>query len=238
VDESTGVASVLTSAAPPLGFTMAFYNGVLYAGAQGTNTGPMPIYTVDTSTGVFTTFATIPVGTGDWFPGLWFDPSGNLYFNVETDTTVYKVTPAGVVSAFITADGHLTSSDNNAQGTCDGSGNHYIADRGGFEILHYSSTGTYLATLTTSCLPLGIAVASDGNLLYTCYDANVYKLDLGTLANSTFATLSGAALAYLSVDPTGNVYAAQWPANTAWKLSPTGATLWSVTLTAPNGLAF
>ncbi len=74
------------------------------------------VYTVNTTTGAFTTFATLPTGAGDWICGIWFDPTGNLYFNISNGT-VYKVTPAAVVSSFITsADGHLTGNSNPGDG--------------------------------------------------------------------------------------------------------------------------
>jgi large repetitive protein len=238
VNASTGVASLLTSGGPTTGFTMAFNpsNGTLYAGTQGATSGTTPVYSVNTTSGALTLFATLPVNPGDWICGLWFDPSGNMYFNSSGNTTVYKVTTAGVVSTFISGDGHLSGIS--TQGTSDNAGNLYIASRSGSMIFKYSAAGTWISTLTTSCAPWGVAVASDGNLLYTCDDASVHELNVGTLANSTFATLTGGQLGYLSVDPTGDVYVGQFAATTAWKLSPAGATLWSVTLAAGSGSAF
>ena len=226
VNMSTGAQTTLTTSAPTTGFSFAFSpSGTLYAGTQAGN--PSTVYTVNTTTGAFTTFAALPVSTGDWICGIWFDPSGNLYYNSATNTTVYKITPAASVSAFITsADGHLTGV--NTQGTADGAGNLYIASRNVAEILKYNSSGTWVTSYTTSCPPWGVAMLPSGNLLYTCDTTIVYELNTTTLANSTWAT-PGGTLAYMSVDPTGSVYVGEWSGGSAFKYSSAAALLWTDT---------
>ena len=168
---STGAITTVTSSAPSGGFTLAFNNGVLYAANPWA--GPTLLYKVNTTTGAFTTFATICTA-GDAIDGIWSDPSGNVYMNGGANN-VYKVTPAGVVSTFISNDGHLNT--NTTQGISDLAGNIYIPSRNIAENrIKYNSAGTYQATLTTTCAPWGIAVASSGNLLYTCDTGIVYTL--------------------------------------------------------------
>jgi hypothetical protein len=231
-----GTPSLLTSTGPAGGYTLAFdANGVLFAGTQMAT--PTAIYTVDTLTGAFTLFATLPVSAGDWGSGMWFDPSGNLYFNSASDTTVYKVTPAGVVSPFIRGDGHLAL--NGTQGTCDASGNIYIPSlsTSPYQIFQYSPSGTYTRTLTPLCAPWGSAVA-EGYLVYVCDTATIYLLDLASFTNFTSPISGLTSLSTLSVDASTNFYMAGWGGQTLYKFTSGGTELWNTVVGTGASVAF
>jgi hypothetical protein len=230
-----GNVSLLNGAAPGGGFSMAFSptNGALYAITPWAS--PTAIYTVNTSNGTFTPWVSLPVEVGDAIDGMWFDASGNIYVNYGGANLVYKVTPAGAVSTFYS---NANLNGNITQGTCDAAGNVYVPSRSVSQIVQISNAGAYLQTLSTSCPPWGVAMLSDGLLIYTCYSGTVYELNLNTKVNSTFATPGGSSLAYLSVDRGGNVWVGAWSGSTAYKLSPAGAVLWSGTISGGSGAGF
>jgi streptogramin lyase len=230
-----GAVSTLNGAAPTGGFSMAFNptNGTLYAITPWAS--PTTIYTVNTTTGVFTAWTNLGVEIGDSIDGMWFDPQGNMYINNGGATKVHKITPGGVISTFFSGaplNGNIT------QGTCDAAGNVYVPSRSASQIVELSNAGAVIQTLTTSCPPWGVAVMTTGNLAYTCNGSTVYTLNLATKVNSTFATPGGTSLAYLSVDVGGNLWVGGWGSNTAYRLSPAGATLWSATIAGGSGAAF
>ncbi len=153
-----------------------------------------------TAAGVVTTYA----GTGElgfqagtattakfYSPqGLALDASGNLYVADQGVNSIYKITPAGVVT-ILAGDGTSGSSNgtgsaarfNSPQGLAvDATGNVYVADRNNNRIrkitpagvvTNYAGTGSVgyvngdATTLATFSRPTGIAIDGSGNLFVT-----------------------------------------------------------------------
>src|SRR5438270_613355 len=131
-----------------------------------------------TPAGVVTTLAGTPGvygsadGTGSaaqfWQPwGIALDSAGNLYVADQGNSTIRKITPAGVVTTiagaagvFGSADGSRSAARFNAPGgiAVDSSGNLYVADTGNQTIRKITSAGV----VTTLAGTAGIAGSTDG----------------------------------------------------------------------------
>src|SRR5438874_2051652 len=131
-----------------------------------------------TPAGVVTTLAGTPGvygsadGTGSaaqfWQPwGIALDSAGNLYVADQGNSTIRKITPAGVVTTiagaagvFGSADGSRSAARFNAPGgiAVDSSGNLYVADTGNQTIRKITSAGV----VTTLAGTAGIAGSNDG----------------------------------------------------------------------------
>ena len=131
-----------------------------------------------TPAGVVTTLAGTPGvygsadGTGSaaqfWQPwGIAVDSAGNLYVADQGNSTIRKITPAGVVTtiagaagAFGSADGSASAARFNAPAAVavDSAGNLYVADTGNQTIRKITSAGV----VTTLAGTAGIAGSTDG----------------------------------------------------------------------------
>ncbi len=204
-----GVVSVLSISglSPALGFptAMAFdAAGNLYV-ADFTNGRIVEISTVvvagSTSSGVGTV---IPTGsfsfTGSTLTGLTIDPQGNIYAAARTqnDSSIIKVTQAGVVSA-LTIPENITPAISNPQGVAvDANGNLYIVDTANSRIVEITNAGVasvvrisgLSSPATLSTLIFGVTVDPYGNL-YICDWTN---------NRIVFVNVSGAALSFATTN--------------------------------------
>jgi hypothetical protein len=133
--------------------------------------------------------------------GIAVDGSGNLYVADQTDYTIRKVTPAGVVTTLAGTAGVVGSADgaaniarfNNPYGLAvDGNGNVYVADSGNGIIREISPAGVTTTIAGTAKVygsangtgaaaefnvPLAVAVDGSGNVYVSDYsNSNVRKI--------------------------------------------------------------
>jgi hypothetical protein len=112
--------------------------------------------------------------------------------------------------------------------TIDSSNNLYLAgaNTGGASVRKYDSSGTLLATLSTSNI---VGICCDTNYLYMTIGSNVMRTNLTFGSQSTF---TGADLAYwVDVDNSGNVYVQEYDntpplASYVRKYNSSGTSLW------------
>jgi len=137
--------------------------------------------------------------------GLACDAAGNLYVADESNNTIRKITPAGVVSTLAGTPGVRGSSDGTGPDAqfinpvgiaADSTGNVFVADKINLTVRKISPAG---AVTTVAGVP-GDRGTADGS-------RNVARLFI----------LGGAAL-----DRSGNLYVAEWVNNTIRKIAPDG----------------
>ncbi|HZZ20386.1 MAG TPA: immunoglobulin domain-containing protein [Opitutaceae bacterium] len=169
-----------------------------------------------TAGGVVTTFAGLAgnagsadgTGSAAQFDGpfrLTVDPSGNIFVSDFSNNTIRKITPGGTVSTFA---GTPTKA-----GATDGTGSAALLDG-----------------------PVGIAADSNGNIYVAEQTNNIVRKFTPAGVSSTFAGTAGAVgsadgtgaaasfrlPAGLAVDPSGNVYVADYGNDTIRKITPGG----------------
>lgn len=140
-----------------------------------------------------------------WPSAIACDAVGNLYVADESNNTIRKITPAGVVSTLAGTAGVRGGSDGtgpdaqfiNPTGIAiDSAGNLYVADK----INHTVRKVTPAGVVTTFAGVTGQRGTADG-----------------AATQARFEILGGAA-----IDRTGNVYVAEWVNNTIRKIAPDG----------------
>jgi sugar lactone lactonase YvrE len=255
----TGSATLnLSIVLPPYVFTsqnftqdVAFSNlaGIASGGPSlfyAVDTGNNTIYQLNSGTLTATVFAgsTGVTGTSDGTgtaakfnnpTGIAVDSSGNLYIADTANSTVRKITNAGVVTTVAgvagepgSADGPLgTAHLNYPQGVAvDSSGNVYVADTGNFTIRQISPNGTVTTIAGSAGLggntvdgtgssarfakPLAIVIDSAGNLYVEDAGDDLFfrKISTGavvTTIGSEYYYSFGAAPQNLAIDSSGDI---------------------------------
>ena len=164
------------------------------------------------------------------------DSSGNVYVVDSGNSTIRKVTPAGVVSTLAGYPGSTGSSDGTGSAArfnapagvaLDSSGNLYVADQGNYTIRKVTPAGavTTLAGLAGSpgssdgtgtaarfLAPAGVAVDSSGNIYVA--DSNSHTIRKVT-SGGAVSTLAGLAGSPGSTDATGNAARFNYPTGVA-----------------------
>ena len=173
--------------------------------------------------------------------GLVFDGGGNLYVDNYSNDTVYKVTPSGVVSPFLSVANGLDITDALAFA----SGNLYVASAGDNTVIKVTSSGvvsTFVAASAGLDFPDALAFDSSGNLyVANAHDNTVYKVTPGGVASTFVAASAGLDFPdALAFDSSGNLYVANENNNTVNKVTPGGvfSTFMSAGLHNPKALAF
>jgi sugar lactone lactonase YvrE len=175
--------------------------------------------------------------------GIVSDPSGNLYVADRMNSTIRKITPAGVVSTFAGRPGVTGQIDGTGSGALfarptglavDASSNVYVTD--GSSVRMITSAGvvtTILAPPGASATFLSIAVGSSGALYLTTYSA-VYSLTVGgTLTLIAGGPVAGYAdgtgpaarfrnAAGIVLAGDGNLYVADLENSTIRQVTPSG----------------
>lgn len=263
---ATGTVSTLAGSATPgnangTGAAASFYSpqyiaidasGNLYVSDVGNNA----IRKV-TSAGVVTTlaggaFVGFADGTGSSArfnspAGLVVDPSGNIYVADRGNSTIRKITPAGVVTTFAGTnvaayvDGLTTSARfNNPCGiTIDAAGILYVADLSNNAIRQIATDGTVTTLVgnpTTLIdqvnLPVGITTDKAGNMFITDESGRILEITVtskvlysiaGNANVSGYTEGKGTVAKFnnpqgITTDATGNVYVADCNNNVIRKL--------------------
>jgi sugar lactone lactonase YvrE len=134
------------------------------------------------------------------------DASGNIYVADAVANILYKITPTGTVSNFITGLNQPTGV------AIDGNGNIYISNTGNSRVLKYNSSGGLLNTINIgTTAPNGIAFDAANNAYVACLgngmtnNGSVIKINATTGTPSTaFSNLTNS---YgIAIDPSGNTY--------------------------------
>ena len=138
---------------------------------------------------------------------LAFDHSGNLFVADHAAETIFKLTPDGTTSVFVTG---IRLSDGNGL-AFDAADNLFVLSPSGEyhvagAVLKFSPDGTRSTFATGVGLPYSLAIDPSGNLFVSDWDTgSIYKFTPKG-AKSVFATTEIAAK-ILACDPTGNLFA-------------------------------
>jgi sugar lactone lactonase YvrE len=154
---------------------------------------------------------------------LAFDHSGNLFVADHAAQTIFKFTPDGTRSVFVTGV-HLSDANGLA---CDAADNLFVLSPSGEyhiggTILKFSPDGTRSTFATGVGLPYSLAIDPSGNLFVSDWDTgSIYKL-IPKGEKSTFATTEIAAK-ILACDQAGNLFAGVPLKHSIFKYEPGGA---------------
>jgi sugar lactone lactonase YvrE len=193
-------------------------DGNLFAAPPQLVASQIPIMEV-TQSGAVSTFATV---TGMIPTGLAFDPAGNLYLAIgsidtgDTNSLIYKITPAAVVSTFVTGTDFPSFLDVGFPITFDAAGNLLVAadvDSLHGNVLKIAPDGTVGTVLTTGEFDTvsGLTIDEAGNLYATASDRNAIvqialapsPLAAATLPDSRSVQVGTAAGVYATMLNTG-----------------------------------
>jgi RHS repeat-associated protein len=174
------------------------------------------------------------------------DGAGNLYVADYGNNAIRKVTSAGVVTTFA---GSATGVSGNADGTgtaalfsgpeglvFDPSGNLFVADNGNNSIRKITPAGvvTTFYTAPGSFGPAGMCFDNSGNLIVAAkHVSQIWKITPAgvatTIAGNTYGYTNGTGTAALfenpadvQVDPSGNIFVADYLNNAIRKITPAG----------------
>ncbi len=154
---------------------------------------------------------------------LAFDHSGNLFVADHAAQTIFKLTPDGTRSVFVTG---VRLSEGNGL-ACDAADNLFVLSPSGEyhvggTILKFSPDGTRSTFATGVGLPYSLAIDPSGNLFVSDWDTgSIYKL-VPKGEKSTFATTEIAAK-ILACDQAGNLFAGVPLKHSIFKYEPGGA---------------
>lgn len=154
---------------------------------------------------------------------LAFDSSGNLFVVDHAAKTVFKLTPDGAKSVFVTG---VRLSEGNGL-ACDTADNLFVLSPSGEyhvggTILKFSPDGTRSTFATGVGLPYSLAIDPSGNLFVSDWDTgSIYRLTPKG-EKSTFATTEIAAK-ILACDQAGNLFAGVPLKHSIFKYEPGGA---------------
>lgn len=157
---------------------------------------------------------------------MTFDSNGNLYGSNFGGTTVYKITPAGVATPFV------TGLANPNGGAFDSNGNFYLAEYSAGTINKYDSTGS-LITSYAAGVPSGLIKDFDTDAMIFTNVANNSVNRLNT--DGSITTLyQGAPLnapVGLTFDTGGSLYVSNFTGNEIYRLGGTAVYI----ATVPDG---
>ncbi len=111
--------------------------------------------------------------------GEAFDASGNLYVADYYYNTISKVTPAGVISTFVSSTQGLANPIGLAFDT---DGNLYVANTDGGTITMVTPAGTVCTVVVgLTATETGLCFDKSGNLFVSTLDNKIYKIDLASV---------------------------------------------------------
>jgi sugar lactone lactonase YvrE/tetratricopeptide (TPR) repeat protein len=153
---------------------------------------------------------------------LAFDHSGNLFVADHAAQTIFKLTPDGTRSVFVTG---VRLSDGNGLAFDEADNLFVLSPSGeyhvGGAILKFSSDGTRSTFATGVGLPYSLAIDQSGNLFVSDWDTgSIYKLTPKG-EKTTFATTEIAAK-ILACDQAGNLFAGVPLKHSIFKYQPGG----------------
>jgi hypothetical protein len=177
--------------------------------------------------------------------GVAVDSAGNVYVADRGNSTIRKVTPAGVVTTLAGLAGSVGSANGTGSDArfnapvhvaVDSVGNVYVADRRNNAIRKVTPTGVVTTLAVGFNGPAGVAVDTNGNV-YVADQGNdrirkVTPAGVATTLATGFNSPTGVA-----VDSAGNVYAADSGNYTIRKVTPAGAVTTLAGATGNSGSA-
>ena len=161
-----------------------------------------------------------------------FASPGDLYESDRGTNTIFRFTPGGTKSTFVTG-------LNAPIGLVfDGQGNLYEADNGSNSILKFTPAGTQSIFVSGLNAPTGLAIDAQGNVFEADFGSGTINKITPTGIRSTFASGLSAPMG-LAFDSSGNLYASDITGNTISKFTPAGVqSTFASGLNGPNGLVF
>ena len=150
---------------------------------------------------------------------LAFDPSGLLYVLNQTSNTITKYQADGTPAGSINLPTLSTDSDGFAIAQ---DGTFWVSQSNAGNMLHVNASGNLISQYVVGGTPAGVALPSDGSVLFAdTSDNDVVRLDPST-GNLT-AFVSGLAQPVgLAIDGNGNVYVSNRGSNTVTTYDSTG----------------
>jgi len=173
--------------------------------------------------------------------GMAFDSSGNLYVANRTANTISEVSPAGVVTTFVTSNQGLNEPIAVA---FDANGNLYVANSTSISKVTPGGVVSTFVNFNYGANPWGLAIDASGNLYVSFYGGGfIAKVTPDGTPSIFVDRTQGLDLPRgLAIDAGGNLYVANGSGNTISKVTPAGvvSTFVSSTegLNGPLGLAF
>lgn len=159
---------------------------------------------------------------------ITFDDSGNLYGSDFYGDSVYKVTPTGTLTTFVSG---LVNPNGLA---FDSAGNLYVVEYTEGKIHKYDSAGTLLTSYTVNGTPSGLIKAFDNDdMIFTMVDNNSINR-LSTSTGTITEIYQGTPLSTpvgLAYDDSGNLYTGNYVGRQIYKIDAAA----TYVATVPNG---
>ncbi|MFK5983434.1 MAG: T9SS type A sorting domain-containing protein [Flavobacteriaceae bacterium] len=157
-----------------------------------------------------------------------FDADGNLYGSDFNGNSVYKVTPGGVTTTFV-------SGLANPNGLAfDSSGNLFVVEYSGASIHKYDSSGTLLESFNVGSFPSGLIKSFDTDDMIFTLTSNS-SVNILTASGAVIELYQGAPLntpVGLAYDDLGNLYAGNYTGREIYKVFNGGT---EYVATVPDG---